>query len=90
MLGTERIGIDDDFFERGGQSLRAMQLIASLRQRFELELSLREFLNARTIAGLAVLITQKKAQQVQSEEVLRILQELEAISRDETAPSHSS
>ena len=90
VLETGQIGVHDDFFELGGHSLRAMQLIARLRQRFDLDLSIRELLNARTISGLAVVITQKKAQQVQSEEVLRILQELEEMSRDGAAPSHSS
>jgi amino acid adenylation domain-containing protein/FkbM family methyltransferase len=77
ILGRPEIAVEDSFFELGGHSLRAMQLITRLRRQFQVEISLREFLAAPTIAGLAVVIVQKRAEQMQSEEVLRLLDELE-------------
>jgi len=77
ILGIQEIAVEDNFFDLGGHSLRAMQLITRLRRRFQVELSLREFLSSPRIASLAVIIAQKRAQQLQSEEVMRILEELE-------------
>jgi amino acid adenylation domain-containing protein/FkbM family methyltransferase len=89
ILGSPVIGVEDDFFALGGHSLRAMQLITRLRRRLQVELSLREFLGAPTVAGLALLIVQKRAEQAPSEEVLRILEELEDIPPRDLAPPQS-
>ncbi|CAM3640436.1 Amino acid adenylation domain-containing protein [Saccharibacillus brassicae] len=41
VLGSERVGIDDNFFERGGDSIKAMRIVSKLRQRgFETDLPL--------------------------------------------------
>jgi amino acid adenylation domain-containing protein/FkbM family methyltransferase len=77
ILGIQEIAVEDNFFDLGGHSLRAMQLITRLRRRFQVELSLREFLSSPRVASLAIIIAQKRAQQLQSEEVMRILEELE-------------
>jgi acyl carrier protein len=54
LLGVEQIGIHDDFFaELGGHSLLAAQVVAQLRSRYGVELSLRSFFAAPTIAQLA-------------------------------------
>ncbi|MFL6261090.1 MAG: amino acid adenylation domain-containing protein [Thermoanaerobaculia bacterium] len=41
LLGTEGVGRDDDFFDRGGHSLLAIQLVSRLRDAFGLDLPLR-------------------------------------------------
>ena len=43
LLGGEPVGAHDNFFERGGHSLMAIQLLARLRQTFEVEATLRDF-----------------------------------------------
>ena len=53
ILEITRIGIYDNFFALGGHSLRATQVIARLRQSFEIELPLRALFEAPTVAGLA-------------------------------------
>lgn len=53
LLGVERPGIHDNFFDLGGHSLLATQLIGQLRARFSIDLALRDFLQCSTIDGLA-------------------------------------
>lgn len=53
FLGIDQVGIHDDFFELGGDSLTAVQLIAELRETLQIELSAQSLLNASTIAALA-------------------------------------
>ncbi|MEM7199736.1 MAG: amino acid adenylation domain-containing protein [Planctomycetota bacterium] len=52
QLGV-RVGTDDSFFERGGTSLSAMQVMLQLCQEFDLELPLETLFEHPTIRGLA-------------------------------------
>ncbi|WP_237386293.1 non-ribosomal peptide synthetase [Xenorhabdus sp. Sc-CR9] len=54
VLGLERIGIDDNFFRVGGNSLMAIQLIAAIRRVLEREVSLAQVFELKTISRLAV------------------------------------
>lgn len=51
-LGVEEIGIDDDFFQLGGNSLLAISLIAKLRKELDSEVAIRDLFQAPTIAML--------------------------------------
>lgn len=63
VLGLKQVGIEDNFFELGGHSLLATQLIAKVRDRFQVELSLRCLFQSPTVASLAAAIAQAKSQQ---------------------------
>ncbi|GAA2704282.1 hypothetical protein Apa02nite_067240 [Actinoplanes palleronii] len=52
VLGVDRVGVDDDFFVVGGDSLRSIQVVARARAR-GLELTAREIFECRTAARLA-------------------------------------
>ncbi|MBT3167094.1 amino acid adenylation domain-containing protein [Streptomyces sp. Vc74B-19] len=52
VLGVERVGVDDDFFAVGGDSLRSIQVVARARAR-GLDLTTREIFECRTAARLA-------------------------------------
>jgi acyl carrier protein len=80
VLGLKRVSIDDNFFEVGGHSLSAIRVISRLRDAFHIELSLRAFFEAPTVAGQAWAITQRQAAQIEHDELARMLAELEALS----------
>ena len=56
LLGVDRVGIEDDFFELGGYSLIAVRLFARVRKRFGLEFPLSILFEAPTVAKLAALL----------------------------------
>lgn len=53
LLGIEPIGIHDNFFKLGGHSLLGTQVLARMRGRFKIDLSLRTIFEAATPAELA-------------------------------------
>ncbi|MEU3521413.1 amino acid adenylation domain-containing protein [Streptomyces sp. NPDC006654] len=53
VLGVQRVGADDDFHVLGGHSLAILRIIALLRERHGIELTVRSFLERPTVAGLA-------------------------------------
>ena len=53
VLGIDRVGVDDDFFELGGDSLAATELLAAISKQRDVELPLLRFLERPTIAGIA-------------------------------------
>ena len=56
VLGIRRVSIEDNFFDLGGHSLLAMQVIACVRQAFDIALTLRSLFESPTVAGLATQI----------------------------------
>ncbi|NUR59075.1 MAG: amino acid adenylation domain-containing protein [Catenulispora sp.] len=55
VLGVERIGVDDDFFDLGGHSLLAAQVIAKLRKQVGAGVSVMDLFKYPTIRELAAL-----------------------------------
>lgn len=55
-LGIEQVGVNDNFFLLGGDSLLALQLVSKLRRHFNVELPHKAFLEAPTVAEVVALI----------------------------------
>jgi amino acid adenylation domain-containing protein len=53
VLGLERVGINDNFFHLGGDSLLATQLLIRLREVMHVEVSFHSFFEAPTVAEIA-------------------------------------
>ncbi|WP_456239116.1 amino acid adenylation domain-containing protein, partial [Rhodococcus chondri] len=53
LLGVERVGVDDDFFELGGNSLIGTQAVARLGAAFDTQVPVRELFEASTVAAFA-------------------------------------
>jgi len=58
ILKIERIGIHDDFFKLGGNSLLAFQLISRVRNEFKVELPLSRVFDTPTVAELSSWISE--------------------------------
>ncbi len=71
VFGHKHIGIHQHFSELGGHSMIAMQIVAKIRSFYQIDLSLRDFFAAPTIARLSVAVERK------------ILREIENLSDDE-------
>ena len=84
VLGADHIGIHDNFFNSGGHSLTATQLVTHIRKNFFVELSLRDFLKYPTIAGLAELIEESILSKASDARIHALLEMLESQSHKET------
>jgi amino acid adenylation domain-containing protein len=60
VMSLSRVGVHDDFFAIGGDSLLATQIVSRVRREFGLELSLKDFFASTTVAGLAAVVETRR------------------------------
>ncbi|ETW22087.1 hypothetical protein MGAST_22040 [Mycobacterium gastri 'Wayne'] len=56
ILGFERVGVDDSFFDLGGNSLSAMRLVAAINSSLTVDLGVRAVFETPTVGGLAAAV----------------------------------
>ncbi len=56
LLGVEKVGLDDDFFDLGGHSLVGVRLFAKIKKTYQVDLNLAALFEARNIRQLAAVI----------------------------------
>jgi len=57
ILGINRVGIEDSFFDLGGDSITVVQMAAKVREEYNIELSLRRLFKNPTITALVQMIS---------------------------------
>ncbi|HEV2862457.1 MAG TPA: SDR family NAD(P)-dependent oxidoreductase [Pyrinomonadaceae bacterium] len=83
LFGVERVGRRDNFFELGGNSLIAIQLVSQMRKIFQVELPLNRLFESPTVEGLARAVEESRQKAKETEEIERLLGEIEGLSLDE-------
>ncbi|MGH3903464.1 MAG: non-ribosomal peptide synthase/polyketide synthase, partial [Pseudonocardiaceae bacterium] len=61
VLGVDRVGVEDSFFELGGDSILSIRVISRLRAALEVDVSPRAVFTHPTVAGLAGVIDSEAA-----------------------------
>jgi amino acid adenylation domain-containing protein len=81
VLKVERVGIHDNFFDLGGHSLKATQVVSKIRGTLQVEIPLRDLFENPTVAELALKIEHSASSKI--EELARNLAEVESLSEEE-------
>ena len=89
-LGIEKVGIEDDFFELGGASVVATQIVSRLRQMFQMDLPAILLFDTPTIEKLAGYMIEHEAQPGLTEKTATVLKRIEGMSEEEVARSLGS
>ncbi|HKM65451.1 MAG TPA: amino acid adenylation domain-containing protein, partial [Acidisphaera sp.] len=56
LLGVEQIGINDNFFDLGGQSILAMQMLGRIKDAFRVDVPIAALFDAPTLGALAAVV----------------------------------
>jgi acyl transferase domain-containing protein/acyl carrier protein len=84
VLGVEQAGIDDNFFESGGDSLSGIQLMSRLRKAFTLDLPMSALFESPTVAGLAAAVEQQLRSMGDGDDELEtMIAEIESLSSED-------
>ena len=79
VIGRERVGADDEFFDLGGHSLNAALLVSRVRETFQVNLPLRSLFEATTVAAMAKLIIANEGRPGQTAKIAQMLKRLNSM-----------
>jgi len=83
ILGVSQMGVQDSFFERGGHSLLATQLVARVRDVFQIRLPLRTIFENPTIAAIAPILQEMESRPGQTTKIAQALKQIRSMTPDE-------
>jgi FkbH-like protein len=84
LLGVDRVGVHDHFFDLGGHSLLAIQILSRVREVFAVDVPLSElFEDAPNVGNLARAISKLQVEKADAEDVASLLTELDELSEEE-------
>lgn len=75
LLGMQKVGIHDDFFTVGGNSLLLSQLIISLKEHFDVDVHFLSILKNPTISSISHLLIQKDTSLIKDEHLSHIMKD---------------
>ena len=79
VLGINPIGVNDNFFDLGGHSLKATSLLSKVRRIFRTELPLSVVFEATTVEALACALVEHEAKPGQTAKIAHVLQRIKSI-----------
>jgi amino acid adenylation domain-containing protein len=82
-LNVERVGVFDNFFEMGGHSLLAAQIITDVRDAFRMNVPLRSIFEKPTVADLSALLISVEVRPGLCEKVAGLLKKIKSMSPEE-------
>jgi acyl carrier protein len=83
VLALDEVGICDNFFDLGGDSLSASRIVSSVLQHFQLEIPLKALFQSPTVAEMAFVIAEHQDKRLNDKDLESLLSELESISDEE-------
>jgi acyl carrier protein len=84
LLGVEQVGVYDDFFELGADSLLATRARSRFYDAFQVEIPLRRLFESPTVSAVAEAIQELQVEQI-DEETSRLLEQIEQFTDEQAA-----
>ena len=83
VLDVCPIGVHDNFFDLGGHSLSASQIVSRVFKEFQLNIPLQALFQSPTVADMAVVIAEHLKERLGNEELENILKNIELLSDED-------
>ena len=83
VLGIDQVGVEDGFFDLGGNSLSTIQVAFGIRRAFNVDLPLEGILTASTLRALAGEIDQRLLEHAGESTLAQLLEEVDQLSDHE-------
>jgi len=79
----DEVGVNDDFLELGGDSLKATRIISRVISTFQVEVQLEELFDSPTISDMALVVAQYQAVGADEDDIAALLTDLETMTDEQ-------